>query len=75
MPTKNARVNVVMEEPLHAVVSGLAKREGISMSMVVRDLVKEALELREDIELVRIAEEREKSLSHTRKLSHKEVWG
>jgi hypothetical protein len=31
--------------------------------------------LREDIELVRIAEEREKSLSHTRKLSHKDVWG
>jgi hypothetical protein len=75
MPTKNARVNVVMEKPLHTMVSGLAKREGISMSMVVRDLVKEALEVREDIELVRIAEEREKSLSHTRKLSHKDIWG
>ena len=75
MPTKNARVNVVMEKPLHAAVSELAKREGTSMSMVVRDLVKEALELREDIELVRIAEEREKSLSHTRKLSHKDIWG
>jgi hypothetical protein len=75
MPTKNARVNVVMEKPLYTVVSGLAKKEGLSMSMVVRDLVKEALELREDIELVRIAEEREKSLSHTRKLSHKDVWG
>lgn len=75
MPTKNARVNVVMEKPLLTLVSGLAKREGTSMSMVVRDLVKEALELREDIELVRIAEEREKSLSNTRKLSHKDIWG
>jgi hypothetical protein len=74
MPTKNARVNVVMEKPLHTVVSGLAKREGISMSMVVRDLVKEALELREDIALVRIAEEREKSLKLTRKLSHEDTW-
>ena len=75
MSTKNARVNVVMGEPLHTVVSGLAKREGISMSMVVRDLVKEALDLREDIALVRIAEEREKSLSNTKKLSHKDTWG
>ena len=75
MPTKNARVNVVMEKPLHTMVSGLAKREGISMSMVVRDLVKEALELREDIELVRIAEEREKSLTHKKRLSHKDIWG
>ena len=74
MPTKNARVNVVMEKPLHTVVSGLAKREGISMSMVVRDLVKEALELREDIALVRIAEEREKSLRLTKKLSHEDTW-
>ncbi len=74
MPTKNARVNVVMEKPLHTVVSGLAKREGISMSMVVRELVKEALELREDIALVRIAEEREKSLKLTKKLSHEDTW-
>jgi hypothetical protein len=63
-----------MEKPLHTLVSGLAKREGISMSMVVRDLVKEALELREDIALVRIAEEREKSLRLTKKLSHEDTW-
>ena len=74
MPTKNTRVNVVMEKPLHTAVSGLAKREGISMSMVVRDLVREALELREDIGLARMAEEREKSLSHTKKVSHKDTW-
>jgi metal-responsive CopG/Arc/MetJ family transcriptional regulator len=75
MPTKNARVNVVMEKPLYTAVSGLAKREGTSMSMVVRDLVKEAIELREDIELVKIAEQRERSLTRTKKLSHKDIWG
>jgi len=75
MPTKNARVNVVMEKPLYTAVSGLAEKQGLSMSMVVRDLVKEAIELREDIELVKIAEQRERSLTRTKKLSHKATWG
>jgi hypothetical protein len=35
----------------------------------------EALETGEDIALVEIAEEREKTFKKTRALSHREVWG
>ena len=62
MPTKNARVNVVMEKALYSAVSDLAKGRGLSMSMAVRDLVREAMELREDLDLARFAERREGTL-------------
>jgi metal-responsive CopG/Arc/MetJ family transcriptional regulator len=74
MPTKNARVNVVLEKPLYTVVSEFAKKQGVSKSMVVRDLIKEALELREDLALVEFAEMREAIFDATKALDHKEVW-
>jgi hypothetical protein len=40
----------------------------------VRDLVKEAIEIREDIDLARFAETREKTLRRSRALTHKDVW-
>ena len=49
MPTKNPRINVVLERPLYNNVERLAERDGISLSLKVRDLVKEALEIEEDI--------------------------
>ena len=74
MPARNPRVNVVLEKPLYEAVDHLAKEEGVSLSTVVRDLVKEAIEIREDIDLVRFAETRERSLRRSRALSHKDVW-
>lgn len=53
----------------------MAKHEGISKSMAIRDLVKEALELREDVALAGMAEEREKTFNPDTALSHDEVWG
>jgi hypothetical protein len=41
------------------VVSEFAKKQGVSKSMIVRDLIKEALELREDLALAEFAEMRE----------------
>ena len=75
MPARNPRVNVVLEKPLYEAVGHLAKEEGISLSTVVRDLVKEAIEIREDIDLGRIAESRKKSLKRSRALAHKDIWG
>jgi len=75
MPARNPRVNVVLEKPLYEAVDHLAKEEGISLSTVVRDLVKEAIEIREDIDLGRIVESREKSLKRSRALAHKDIWG
>jgi len=74
MPTKNARINVVVEKPLYAVIDEISKERGISKSMVVRDLVMQAIELREDMALVHFADEREKSFDKSKALTHKEVW-
>jgi len=75
MPARNPRVNVVLEKPLYEAVDHLAKEEGISLSTIVRDLVREAIEIREDIDLGNIAEARKKSLKRSRALSHKDIWG
>ncbi len=74
MPTKNPRINVVLEEPLYATIERLAKRDRVSLSLKVRDLVKEALEVEEDIALSVFAEEREKTFRKTTALRHDEVW-
>jgi metal-responsive CopG/Arc/MetJ family transcriptional regulator len=75
MPARNPRVNVVLEKPLFDAVGHLAEEEGVSLSTVVRDLVKEAIEIREDVNLGRVAETRARTLRRSRALSHKDVWG
>jgi transcriptional antiterminator Rof (Rho-off) len=75
MPATNPRVNVVLERPLYEALRRLARREGASLSLKARDLLREALEQYEDIALARIAEDRERTFDRTRALSHKEVWG
>ena len=74
MPTKNPRINVVLEKPLYNNVERLAERDGVSLSLKVRDLVKEALEIEEDIALARFAETREKTFHRGKSLKHHEVW-
>jgi hypothetical protein len=74
MPTKNPRINVVLERPLYNSIERLAERDGVSLSLKVRDLVKEALETEEDIVLSQLAETREKTFNRKKALKHKEVW-
>ncbi len=74
MPAMNPRVNVVLETPLFAAVSRLARQERVSLSMKVRDLVREAIEFHEDIHLAAIAESREKTFTRRKALSHQQVW-
>ncbi len=52
----------------------MAKKQGISLSLKVRDLVKEAIEKHEDRELLRFAREREKTFDRAHALSHEQVW-
>lgn len=75
MPAKNPRINIVVERPLYAAIHDMAKDSGISMAMVVRDLIKEALELKEDAALAAFADKRMKSFNSKKALSHDEVWG
>ena len=75
MPAKNPRINVVLEKPLYDSVRRLAAKEEISLSLKIRDLVKDALAAQEDVALADVAEEREKTFRRARGLSHKQVWG
>ena len=74
MPTRNPRVNIVVEPPIYGVMHDLAASEGVSMSTLARDLIREALELREDITLAVWATQREKTFSRKQALSHEETW-
>ncbi|MEA3333033.1 MAG: antitoxin, RHH family protein [Pseudomonadota bacterium] len=75
MPTKNPRINVVVETPLHNTLQDISEEQGISLSMLMRDLVKEALDLREDRALADFAEERESAFDRGDALSHDDTWG
>lgn len=74
MAIKNLKIGVRVEEPLYSKIEYLARRDGISLSLKVRDLVKEALEIEEDMALARFAEKREESFNRRSALKHKEIW-
>ncbi len=74
MPAKNPRVIAVLGRPLYDALSRLARREGMSLSLKARDLLREALEVHEDVALARIAEQRERTFDRTRARSHQRVW-
>ena len=74
MPSKNPRINVVFDNLLYDNVRLLAEKDGVSLSAKVKDLVKEALELQEDVFLVELAERRDGSLDESTTLTHDETW-
>ena len=74
MPTKNPRVNVVMEDSLYWTLKELARRDDVSVSMKARDLLKEAVADDEDVFWAEAASERERTFSAGKALSHKRVW-
>ncbi len=74
MPTKNPRINIVLDEPMRKAVEKLATRDKVSLSLKARDLLKMALELEEDAALALIGDERAKTLKAKKTLSHDEVW-
>ena len=74
MPTKNPRVNVVLEKPLYNQIRRLAEKEQISLSLKIRDLIREALEAQEDVALGQFAEEREQTFQRPRALTHQQAW-
>ena len=75
MATKNPRLNVVLEPSLMKGIDHLARAQGVSLSMMARDLIKEAIETYEDGQWQKIAQKREGTFSNKKSLSHDEVWG
>jgi predicted DNA-binding protein len=74
MPTKNPRVNIVVEPLLYSVMHDLATSAGVSMSTLARDLIREAIDLREDVALADFADTRMKTFDRKVALSHEDVW-
>jgi len=74
MPTKNPRLNVVMEDSLYWTLKELARRDGVSLSMKARDFLKEGVTDDEDAFWAEAVSEREKTFSAEKALSHKRVW-
>ena len=74
MVTKNPRLNVVLEPSLYQGIGQLAHKAGVSLSLMARDLIKEALELHEDLFLNKAAQDRDKTFSYKTAKTHKEIW-
>jgi len=74
VPSQNPRINVVLNNLLYQDVRLLAEKDNVSLSAKVRDLLKEAIEIQEDIALSGFAEKREKSWYNSKTLSHDDVW-
>ena len=74
MPSKNPRINVVLDTFLYRHVQLLAEKDNVSLSTKVRDLLKEALEIQEDMGLAVLAEEREKTWDDSNAITHDDIW-
>ena len=65
---------MVVEPPLYELIERIAEKQGVSMSLVTRDLIKEALEMEEDVALGQLAAAREATYDKDAALSHEDVW-
>jgi predicted DNA-binding protein len=74
MPTKKPRINIVIEPPLYRALQDLATSEGVSMSTIARDLIREAIDLREDVALAMLADTRIRTLRKKEAFKHEDVW-
>lgn len=73
MAAKNPRVNTVLDPPLYQALEAMARRDRVSLSQKVRDLLMEAMELLEDEALDRLVRERRTEASKGRWVSQAEV--
>ncbi len=72
MATKNPRINVTFEEATASLLSDVAKQEHKSVASLVRELALEALEMREDFYLSKLAEKLD--IEGAKTYSHDDVW-
>lgn len=74
MATKHPRINVVAEPDMYYAIKKMSKKKGISMSSATHELIREALELYEDMYWVKLAEERDKNFDRKKAIRHKDFW-
>lgn len=72
MPTERPRIQVTLDSQTSALLATFADIQERSLSSAAADLIKEALELHEDMALSKLADKR---LRENKKwISHEEVW-
>ncbi len=74
MPTKHRRINVSFKPRTAQALTRISKKRETSLSHVAQELVEEALELREDIYLSKLAEESEKRAKGKPSVSADKLW-
>lgn len=72
MPTKNPRINITLEQAVAGILLSMAKHEHKSVSSLAKELIIEALERREDMNLSAIAEVCD--TPKAKRIKHDDVW-
>lgn len=72
MPTKNPRLNVVLDESLYKIIEEIAEKEGKSLSVIAKELLEDAIEKHEDLLLSQKAMKREASSKKV--IPHDDAW-
>ena len=72
MPTQNPRVNITFDPETAGLLAHFAEQEHKSISGLAKELVLEALERREDMELSALAKIRD--IAGAKIVKHKDVW-
>ena len=69
-----SRINLTIEQPIYLTLLKLSKQDGVSLSSKIKELLISAIEDIEDIGLIELADNREKTFSKRKALSHKQFW-
>jgi hypothetical protein len=72
MPTKNPRINITFEEGVALLLAQMAAQNHKSVSSLAKELILEALERREDIDLSALAESRD--YKGAKRITHEDAW-
>lgn len=72
MPTKNPRLNVVLDKDLYEIIEQMARHDGKSLSVIAKELMEDALEKHEDMLISEMAMKREAKSKKT--IKHKDAW-
>lgn len=74
MPTKHPHINLAVEKPLFLTIARWAEKNQISLSLQARDLIREALEEREDSYWLDRVEKREDTFIRKKARNHDRIW-
>jgi len=73
MSTRNPRLMVVLEPPLYQWIKQAAKKQGLSLSLLIRDMIKDAFNDKEDLYWSKEGEKRLVNFSRKSAISHGEL--